>query len=198
MPHLYQVAPADEDLYALHAAGAQLVSREVTAAVPPGPRPAYSEERRRAVRRSATGRIEIGESSSIDEFWALLRATLSGRHGVEPVHSATEMRLLAARFPEQIRLFTAREAGEIVAGTLIFETPTVAHAQYIAVGDRGRESCALDGIFDHLLTKVFPEVWCDFGISNERDGHLNEGLLRNKEGYGARAVMHDKYLLEVG
>jgi hypothetical protein len=108
------------------------------------------------------------------------------------------MRLLANRFPGRIRLFAASQASEILAGTLIFETATVAHAQYIAVGLRGRESCALDALFDYLLTDVFHGVWCDFGISNERDGRLNEGLLRNKEGYGARAIVHDQYVLEVG
>jgi hypothetical protein len=198
MPHPYHLAPAEEDLYALHVAGARLVSREVTAAVAPGPRPEYSDERRRAVLRSAAERLEIGESDAIDEFWELLRATLSERHGVEPVHSAAEMRLLASRFPGRIRLFVASDAGEIVAGTLIYETPTVAHAQYIAVGPRGRALYALDGLFDHLLTAVFHERWCDFGISNERDGQLNVGLIRNKEGYGARAIMHDQYVLELG
>ena len=38
----------------------------------------------------------------------------------------------------------------------------------------------------------------DFGISNERDGTLNPGLMRNKEGFGARAVVHDRYVLELG
>lgn len=197
MPHPYHLAPAQEDLYALHAARAVLVSREVTSAVAPGPRPVYSEERRRAVRMAASGQLAITESDSIEEFWTLLRATLAERHGVEPVHSEAEMRLLATRFPERIRLFVASEANEILAGTVIFETPTVAHAQYIAASPRGREVCALDALFDYLLTDEFVGLWCDFGISSERDGRLNDGLLRNKEGYGARAIVHDRYLLKI-
>jgi hypothetical protein len=197
MPHVYHVTPAEEDLYALHTAGGRLVTREVTAVVPPGSRPAYSEERRRAIRKADADHLAIGESTAIEEFWELLRVTLSERHGVEPVHTASEMRLLASRFPGRIRLFAASEGGEIVAGSLIFETPTVAHAQYIAVGARGRALHALDALFDHLLTAVFDQVCFDFGISNERDGQLNEGLLRNKEGYGARALMHDRYALRL-
>ena len=197
MPHPYHLRAAEEDLHALHAAGARIVARDVTSAVAPGLRPIYSEERRRAVRRSADAGLAIGQSDAIEEFWALLRATLAERHGVEPVHSAAELRLLADRFPGRIRLFAASHDGEIAAGTLIFETPSVAHAQYIAAGPRGRELNALDALFDHLLTDVFPELWFDFGISNERDGSLNEGLLRNKEGYGARALVHDRYLLEL-
>jgi hypothetical protein len=35
-----------------------------------------------------------------------------------------------------------------------------------------------------------------FGISTEEQGqYLNEGLIRNKESYGARAVVHDFYEL---
>jgi hypothetical protein len=197
MPHPYHLAPAEEDLFALHAAGGRVAVREVTAAVAPGSRPPYSDERRRAIRRSGTNRIAIGESTALDEFWEILSVTLSERHGVEPVHTAAEMRLLADQFPGRIRLFAASEGDEIVAGTVIFETPTVAHAQYIAAGVRGRELYALDALFDHLLRVVFDQLWFDFGISNERDGRLNEGLLRNKEGYGARAVIHDRYLLEL-
>ncbi len=197
MPSFYKVAPAEEDLYALTAAGARIVSREVSATLAPGTRPTYSRERRRAVRRSEVASLELGESVAIDEFWILLRTVLRERHNVEPVHSAAEMRLLADRFPGRIRLFVATESGAIVAGTLIFETETVAHAQYIAAGARGRDLHALDALFHHLLDDVYPHLWFDFGISNERDGRLNEGLIRNKEGYGARAIVHDRYVLEL-
>ena len=81
---------------------------------------------------------------------------------------------------------------------LIYETPAVAHAQYIANGPRGRELRAGDALFDHLLTAVYPDKWFDFGISNERSGELNEGLMRNKEGFGARAIVYDRYVLELG
>ena len=76
------------------------------------------------------------------------------------------------------------------------KTPAVAHAQYIANGPRGRELCAGDALFDHLLRGVYRDKWFDFGISNDSRG-LNTGLLRNKEGFGARAVVHDHYVLEL-
>jgi hypothetical protein len=196
-PHIYHLEAAEEDLHALVAAGGRLVSRDVTAAVAPGMQPSVSTERRRALRKAAKAGLELQETASLAEFWALLGTVLSARHGVEPVHSVAEICLLADRFPGGIRLFTAVKDGEIVAGTLVFQTPTVAHAQYIAAGDRGRELFALDAVFDHLLRDVYPDVWFDFGISNERDGRLNEGLMRNKEGYGARALVHDRYVLDL-
>jgi hypothetical protein len=197
MPHLYHLGPAEEDLYALHAAGGRVVSRTVTSSIGPRPRPEYSPARRRAVRRAGSHDLELRESDAIEPFWTLLQSVLSERHGIEPVHSAEELRLLATRFPGRIRLFVACERGDIVAGTLIFQTPSVAHAQYIAGSARGRELNALDALFDHLLEHEFADTWFDFGISNERDDTLNSGLIRNKEGYGARAIVHDRYALDL-
>jgi Acetyltransferase (GNAT) domain len=196
MPHLYHLEPAEEDLYALSSAGGRLVAREVTAAVPPGAPRTYSHGRRHGI-RAACGRVELAESDQIEEFWDLLRDVLAERHGVQPVHSAPELRVLADRFPGRIRLFVASEAAEIVAGTLVFQTPVVAHAQYIAVGPRGRELFALDALTDYLLAEVYPQMWFDFGISNERDGSINEGLVHHKESYGARAIVHDRYALDL-
>jgi hypothetical protein len=196
VPHIYHLAPAEEDLFALHAAGARLVRRDVSAAVPPGDRPGYSEERRRAVQRGAAAALELAESDRIEEFIELVAVVLRERHDAEPVHSPAEMRLLADRFPGRIRLWTAAADGEIVAGVLVYETPVVAHAQYIAGGERGRELRAGDALFDHLLG-VYADKWFDFGTSNERGGELNPGLIRNKEGFGARAVVYDRYLLEL-
>lgn len=198
MPYPYQLEPAQEDLFALFVLGARLERREVTVAVAPGERPAYSEERRRGVKRAARAGLVYEESARFGEFMAVLASMLAERHDTEPVHSLAEIELLAAAFPDSIRLHVATDHGEIVAGTVIYLTPTVAHAQYIAASEAGRELRALDGLFDHLLTEVYRDRWFDFGISNERDGQLNAGLNRFKEGFGARAVMHDRYALAIG
>lgn len=197
VPHIYHVAPAEEELYALYAAGAVLVGREVSAAVLPWSSPGYAGARRRALVRAQRAGMLVGEDGQIEEYMTLLRGVLRERHGVDPVHTGPEMRLLADRFPDNIRLFTARLDGELLGGTLVYETARVAHAQYIATSARGRELGANDVVFDHLLAEVFREKCVDFGISNERNGELNAGLMHNKEGFGARAVVHDRYLLEL-
>ena len=77
-----------------------------------------------------------------------------------------------------------------------FEAPfLIAHAQYIASTDDGREACAVDGIVEHLLTDVYRQKrYFDFGISTESAGrHLNSGLIANKETYGARCTVYDTY-----
>jgi hypothetical protein len=197
VPHIYHLAPAEEDLYALHAAGAVLIAREVSAAVVPGQSIRYAEERRRAVARARRAGVEVAEDGEIEGYMLLMRDVLRERHGIDPVHTPAEMRLLADRFPDNIRLFTARLDGEMLAGVLVYETARVAHAQYIATGARGRELGGSDVVIDHLLTEVYSDKAFDFGISNRRTGELNAGLMRNKEGFGARAIVHDRYLLEL-
>jgi Acetyltransferase (GNAT) domain len=200
VPHIYHRAPAEEELYALHVHGARLVSRQVSTAVPAGAPVEYSSERRRAVRKGAKAGLVLGADDAIEEYAGLVAALLADRHDAEPVHSAAELRLLADRFPEAIRLFTARaDGGELLAGVLVFETERVAHAQYIAASEEGRRTRAQDALFDHLLHERYAsKPWFDFGTSHERDGSLNGGLVRNKEGFGARAVVQDQYVLELG
>jgi hypothetical protein len=71
----------------------------------------------------------------------------------------------------------------------------VAHAQYIAASDAGRETGALDGLFQHLISlHAATHRYFDFGISNTDQGRvLNEGLVRQKEEFGGGAVVHDVY-----
>jgi len=196
VPHIYHVVPAEEELFALHAHGAQLDARHISQAIRAGTNVEWSQERLRSVRRGNDADLRIGRSDAIEEFMALQREVLLRRHNVDPVHTPEEMRLLATRFPDKIKLFAAVHDGEIVAGVLVYETPTVAHAQYIAASERGHELRAQDALFAHLLAHVFTEKpWFDFGISTKRDGTLNAGLARNKEGFGARAVLYDYYRL---
>jgi len=84
---------------------------------------------------------------------------------------------------------------ELIAGTVIYESANVAHAQYIAVSELGRSCGALDLLFHYLLTQEYKEKkYFDFGISTESDGqHLNTGLIEFKEGFGGRSVTHDSY-----
>ena len=88
-----------------------------------------------------------------------------------------------------------------MAGTLLFYTRNVIHAQYIASTDEGRAGAALDFLFDRLLHTDVGNVpasarFFDFGISTEGDGSfLNEGLVFQKEGFGARTVCYEHFLL---
>ncbi len=199
VPRIYHRLASEDDLYALFRLGARLVRRDVSSTVQPAERPASQARRLRGARKARLAGISVCESTDFTAFWPVLEATLSDRHGVQPVHDVDEITLLAGRFPRAIRLFTALDGTEVVAGVVIYETPLVAHAQYIGSSRRGRDAAALDLLFEELIDVVYPDKrYFDFGISTEADGRdLNAGLIQYKEGFGATATVHDFYCLDL-
>lgn len=200
IPWIYHRQPAEEDRYALFRLDARLVRRDVLSVVPALPRLKFQERRMRGAKAARKAGVEVSEDTDFTAFWAVLTDNLMQRYGVGPVHSLAEIELLHGRFPDAIRLFTARQHGEVVAGVVMFETPTVAHVQYISANDAGKELHALDLLFRTLLEERYRDkAFFDFGISNEDAGRvLNEGLVAQKEGFGARTVTHDYYELSIG
>lgn len=197
VPFIYHRLPAEEDRYALFLAGATLFRRDVLSVVQAGNRIAPQTRRRRGAAKATKHGVVISESDDWTGFWHILSSHLQKRFGVQPVHSLTEIATLRGSFPHNIRLFSATQQGAVIAGAVIYETASVAHVQYIATNERGREAGALDLLFLHLLETTFAEKpYFDFGISNENDGRdLNRGLIDQKEGFGGRAVVHDFYRL---
>lgn len=195
LPAIYPRAPAQEDLYWLFRREAALIRRDVSIAIDYRARGPVSGRRTRGARKAAKAGLAFARSQDWPAFWRLLEGVLADRHAAAPVHSLDEIRLLAGRFPEEIALFTAAAGGEVQAGVVMFRSAQVAHAQYIAVGEAGRETGALDGLFEHLIgLHSASHRYFDFGISNTDQGRLlNEGLARQKEEFGGSAVVHDFY-----
>jgi hypothetical protein len=199
IPHIYHLAPAEEDLYALFRQGARLFRRDLSSTLNMSARPPFSKRRKRAINQAQKHEVEVAPSFDFETFMAIEERVLAERHGVRPVHTAAELKLLASRFPDNIRLFAASRAGEMLAGVVIYESAQVAHAQYIGANDEGRRVGASDLIFDRLINDYYAQKkYFDFGISTEDAGRrLNEGLAENKQGFGARAVVHDFYELDL-
>lgn len=199
IPTVYHRYPAEEDRYALFLACAELYRRDMLAVVDNRARLSYQERRRRAVKKAQMNGLTCLEDNDLSEFWQVVTENLRLRYGVSPVHSLSEIELLRNRFPQNIRLFTSRLKGKILGGVLIYESETVAHVQYIASTEEGRKMGVLDIIIDYLLQFRYPDRrYFDFGISNEAGGlRLNRGLIEQKEGFGARALAHDHYTLNL-
>lgn len=200
IPHIYHRYPAEDDLYALTRLGARLTERSVASVVRPGAALPLRELRRRQLRRAGACGLSWVEDECFHLFWPLLEENLMRRHGVKPVHTLEEIERLHRYFPERIKLFRVCEGEDTVGGCVVYETDCVAHVQYIASSDRGRHCGALDLLFTELLSVRYRNIpYFDFGISTEQGGRvLNEGLLFQKEGFGARSVVYDKYVLELG
>jgi hypothetical protein len=195
-PHVYHAVPAEEDLYALFVHGARLVRRDIASVVRLERRVPYNKGRRAAARR-AHSTLTVARDDDVAGFMALQADVLRTRHnGATPTHSAAELSLLISRFPDSIALHTVRDGASLLGGIVVYETETVAHTQYIAASEEGRERGAVDAIVTRLLDDVYAHKrWFDFGTST--DGRqLSAGILRNKESYGARGVAYDRY--EVG
>ena len=159
----------------------------------------YQEQRKRAVKKGYRYQYILQESSKYEAYLSLLDRILIKYHGTHPVHNANELRLLAEKFPNNIKLYIAEKDGRIEAGTVLFLQAGVVHTQYLANSDAGRKTGALDCLLDWLITDVYKDkTWFDFGISCEQEGrYLNEGLAAQKEGFGARAVLHDFYRINL-
>jgi hypothetical protein len=195
VPSIYHLAASQEDLYALFRNGAKLTRRDVTSAIYMPAKMKFDENRLRTIRRGVANAVFARQSSDFGSFMGIVETVLAQRHKARPVHTATEIEVLASRFPDNIKLFASFRGDRMLAGVLMYESRNVAHAQYIANSEEGRRLGALDVVFDYLISRHYAQkTWFDFGISTEQDGrYLNLDLAKYKEGYGARAVVHDFY-----
>jgi len=196
VPRFYNTLPDDDIGYGLFLLDARLYRRDCALVVNQADRLRFSKCRSRWINKGRRLGVQVAQDKSFVPFWEqVLVPRLASRYHVQPTHSVEEITLLALRFPENVKQFSAYDHGEIVAGTTIYETPTVAHAQYIAVSEKGAEVGALDYLFSWLIQERYQtKQYFDFGICNERDSHLvNHGLLHWKQGFSARSVAHDFY-----
>lgn len=198
VPHIYHALPAEADLFFLHQANAVLTRRSVSSAIDYRHPLAYSKGRKWCINKARKIGVEIRPSEDFAMFMAMEAALLEAKYHTHPVHTAAEMTLLAGRFPENIKLFGAFVDGKMAGGVIIYETPNVAHTQYIASTERGRDIGAVDGVMNYLIQHYRgKKLYFDFGISNERDGHLNFSLNEFKESFGARTIAYDTYELTI-
>jgi hypothetical protein len=196
VPHIFHRVPAEEDWYSLFSVcNAKLIDRSLSSAVDLGQPLKWHRDRRYGVNKAFANGVTVGESGDWAGFWRVLSDNLMHKYGARPVHTLDEISLLHARFPEQIRLFTATKDGEVLGGTVIYVMPMVTHAQYISASAEGKRLRVIDALFDYLLReRQWSSRWFDFGTSNEEDGRiLVEPLIYQKEGFGARGVCYDHY-----
>ena len=204
IPYIYSSVPSGEDLYALFRAGAQLSRRLVSTCVSMrNPMKMMTLRVRQAKKAVEHGfyidRMAEGDTKTLEEYWTLLEHVLEKYHNSRPTHTLQEMAMLMKNFPRNIRLYIVRLEKRIMAGVVIFECRKVAHVQYIASGEEGRQYGALDLLFRHLINERYKQFdYFDLGTSNEDGGrYLNEGLIFQKEGFGGRAVCYDTYEISI-
>ncbi len=190
IPAIYTAEPCEEDLYALWKLGASLQKQEASSAIFLQGKLPVAELKRRIARAQREG-VEWQKSENFTDFVLLLKEVLA-RHHAHPVHSAEELCLLKKRFPQNIELFTATQNGKMLAASLLFIYPNLVHTQYLAANEKARQIGALDFLISNLIFHYQNQKnYFDFGISTEKHGtFLNEGLIHQKEGFGAHTVCY--------
>lgn len=199
IPYIYHIKPSEEDRYALFRNDAKLIRRDVTSTINLTEEVRYSKGRKWTINKAKKESIETFESNDYETFWKILTTVLESNHEAKPVHTLEEIKKLAFLFPKNIKLYLSKKNDKILSGALIYENQNIVHTQYLANSEEGRELGALDLLIDYLIKNIYKDKkYFDFGISNEDSGKfLNTGLIAQKEGFGARAVVHDFYEMEI-
>ncbi len=198
LPSMYHAVPSQDDLYGFFLTGAELVGRHILPTIHQRDRLPFQERRSRGAKKASRNGITVRETQDLRSYWAIVDALLQS-YGTKPVHSLDEIRDIQARLPQNVRLFAAYRENTMEAGVLVFESGPVARAQYIASTAEGKQSGALDLVFDHLLLEVYVnKPFFEFGTATTDGGkYLSAGICEQKEGFGARSLVQDTYRLKL-
>lgn len=201
VPHIYHIRPAEEDLYALFRYKATLTSCSISSSILLSDRAKYSDLRKRGVKKALKNNLIVKKTTDYSGFWQILSRNLKDKYETEPVHSLAEINYLKSKFPRNIHLFTVgnTDSSSIIGGCLVFETERVAHVQYVAATEEGKRLGAIDLVIDHIINTAFAhKTYFDYGTSTEDGGwHLNENLIHQKEGFGARGTVYNIYTIDL-
>lgn len=199
IPSIYHTMPCQEDIYALAINNAVKIGCNISTTISMNNKLPFRELRRRGIKKGLRGGVTVSESENYSNFWEILTKNIADKYHTKPTHTLNEIIYLKDRFPEYIKLYVAIQTDEIVAGTVLFITPNVAHVQYISANEKGKELGAIDLIFDELVNRKFvSQQFFDFGISTEKMGHyLNENLIFQKEGFGGRGIVYNIYKFKI-
>ncbi len=200
IPHIYHSQPAEEDRYALFRCGAgqsEITASTVIKLSDPCKRTKGRKAQISRARREGVSVRLLETPEDYRRFMELEDGVLEERHNTHAVHSSGELWLLHSRFSEEIRLYGAFYEEKLIAGCVIFCYPLLVHTQYMAADDTARQLGALDLVIDSIISGLPESVqWLDFGISTEEGGRiLNEGLIAQKESFGGRTDIYEKWEL---
>lgn len=200
VPFIYHLQPSQEDIYALYRLNAKKIGCAISSTISGGNKVSFAESRKSGIRKAIREEIIVGESNELEAFWKILENNLKQIYNKKPVHNIAEIHRLKATFPNQIKLYVARNRNELLGGCLVFiMKKTTVHVQYISASEHGKHLGALDLLFDTLINDVFSAYpFFDFGHSTEQMGnYLNHNLIFQKEGFGGRGVVYEIYKYKI-
>lgn len=197
LPSFYTPHPSSEDTYFMYLLEAKKTRCDVTLTINQQHKLGFSSNKKRKIKAAQKENLTIVQSENYNEFWnEVLIPNLRDTHNLTPVHSLEEIELLHKYFTSEIILYSVYQDSKIIAGSVLYLTEEVVHAQYISANEKGKETGALDFLFDYLINKKYVnKSTFDFGVVNQGKG-INLGLTYWKEGFGARTYTHDFYQIK--
>ncbi|MBV9528968.1 GNAT family N-acetyltransferase, partial [Sphingomonas sp.] len=168
-----------------------VVRRDVSSIVRLGGPSSISKSKQRDILRAKKLGVTV-EEIGLNLFYPLLADVLARRHDAVPVHSIAELQALQRNFPDRILVRAARLDGAVVSGAVLFRYDEVWHTQYLASGEAGRRSNALDLVIASAMQEAAAAGagWFSFGTSMDGE-EINEGLLWQKESFGGRCLLQE-------
>lgn len=196
IPHMYHVAPAEEDLYAIFRNGFQLYAREASSALNLKNDKINPKKQTGFNKASKTG-LYLKETSSSFEILEIANQTLQNKYGIKAVHSYQEMDYLKRKFEKNIKILHVKLSDKVLGGAILYLCNKVVHVQYLFVTEEAKIMRALDFIVISLIN-MFRKTheWFDYGKSTEDFGNfLNYNLLNAKEEFNMRTICYDTYYI---
>ena len=198
IPYFYHTQPSQEDLYALFRNGANMIKADASSTIDyKTKRFSFSSSRKSGIKKAKDLGLNISQSHDFKTFFKIMDDVLHEKYNTRSTHTYEEMELLHNRFPNNIKLHGCFKREEMLAGIITYETDKVVHTQYIGSTVEGKASGAADLLLDSLINSYEQSKnYFDFGISTENNGQfLNESLISQKEGTGARTTI--QYVFEL-
>jgi hypothetical protein len=201
VPWIYHSFPAQDDIYALFRLEADRYRVDLSSTIDLRNRGPVSQRRVRALRKARKSGLKISEDfNNLAAYWSILEQNLMDKYHKMPVHTPADVYLLKEKFPEEIELVTAVGDDQVFAGSLLFNSSRVSHAQYFASSSDGRDAGALDLVVEHCLNRAekLNKRFFDFGISSEEQGtYLNDSLHTFKGEFGAGASIYEFFKIKL-
>ena len=194
MPTIYHQQPSEDDSYWLWRNGAEMIECNLMSAIN-----LYSDIHISPSRRNNSNKLKregwkivCDTEGLVRQFWAILSDNLRETYNSKPVHTLEEMERLKGLFPKNIICYgIVSPEGNLEGGTLIYISSQVVRTQYISATPYGKKHKALDLLLSHVVDYYKNEGYryFDFGTSMaDDDVNLNESLIQQKEGFGARGI----------
>lgn len=199
VPNIFRSVFSEDDAYSLFVSDAKLTRRDLSYAINLKESVPFTPDKRNKLRKFKRSKISISKEVDFSGFMKIVNNNLSSKFGVATAHTAEEMTLLHERFPNNIKLYIARDFDEIVGGAVCFCDNKFIHTQYLHANSSGKKSGALEGIIDVIINENRDVAdYLSFGTCTTDNGYtLNQGLASFKRGFGSFSLVHDFYELSI-